>query len=142
MANGIFTSSEALILVKVTGITLDNEPWDTFAGGTVTVDGQTYQPGMFGPSLPVGGLRTIEDITVTRKWDPTLLGYYMDLHNAAGFTTGTVTYQPRMKGGISYKPFTYNCVLANVTRPDSTLNSADIQFMTLTFNVADNVTRN
>jgi hypothetical protein len=142
MANGIYRSDEGLIQVSVAGVPLDNIAWDTMEGGELSASSNYYHPGNQGPGLELGGLRVPSALTVMRGWSDTLYGLYVALYNAAGFTTGSVSYVPRSKGGATLKPTTYQGVLLTVTRPNYSASTDDATYLSLVFGLSESASQN
>lgn len=63
-------SWEVKVSVTYRGETRDLGVFDTWSGGDVTADNTKHRRGGMGPQVAIGGPSTVEDVTITRDYDP------------------------------------------------------------------------
>lgn len=61
---------EVKVSVTFKGETRDLGVFDTWSGGNVTADNTKHRRGGMGPQIAIPGPKTLEDVTVSRDYDP------------------------------------------------------------------------
>jgi hypothetical protein len=104
--------------LNVSGVSLDLQSWDTFDGGDVDPQMEEFIPGGMGDQVAMGGFQKRQPITLTRAWDTTLIGAYIQLDAASGVAPFTLALSTLAtdKTTVAAKT-TYTGVLGKVTQP-------------------------
>lgn len=81
----LYTSSQALIAVHFTGVTIDNEPWELWEDGQKKAEGLKAFPGGMKDGIELGSTPTREPLKLGRKWCDPLISAYKTLEGLVGF---------------------------------------------------------
>ena len=126
-------SDQAVIHVKVAGVTLDTEPWSSLEGGDNTPEMVQAYPGGMKPLVSLGGFPKPTPLTVTRPWEEALIKPYKQLYKNAGQAEAEVSYQAL---NAEKKPYgevvTYTGTLGTVTRPNYKAGTSEEAKLTIT----------
>lgn len=128
----LYTSANSKIMVKVSGVTIDNQTWDKFSGAGHTSETSVYNPGGMVSSVAVQGVTKRSPATLERAWDDTLIGSYLDLDRALNQPV-SITVTPlknRTTSGPAKRTFTG--ILKEVTPPGSDSTSSTIEMLSIT----------
>ncbi len=81
----LYTSSQALITVNFTGVTIDSEPWELWEDGQKKAEGLKAFPGGMKDGIELGSTPTREPLKLGRKWCDPLITAYKSLEALVGF---------------------------------------------------------
>lgn len=122
----LIRSDQALILVKVEGVSIDKLPWSMFEGAEGNVEGDPVLPGGMSPQVAVGGVPKLSDITVERDWSDALAAVYKKLMAARGSAVAEVSWAILKRNKVpTGDVFSYSGVLIGVNRPNYKAGSSD-----------------
>lgn len=101
--------------------------FDTMSGGNVEADDSKYRPGGLAAEISLGGLRTVENVTVGRIYDlASDHASIVNLANRVGAAQVIVSKQPLDRSGVKYgSPIVYTGTLVRVGFPDVDSQSSD-----------------
>ena len=100
--------------------------WDKMSGGGLTSSELKYKPGGMKAQRSLGGSRSVENITLSRLFDDTVLAFLATLNDNVGYGDCTVTKQMLTTRGIpTGPPMVYTGKLMSVTPPDVDSESDD-----------------
>lgn len=106
--------------------------WTTKSGGAVEIEDTKHRPGGLEPQIALGGLQSVENVTVSKLYDAEMAsGLFSKLYASMGKPM-SVTYQPinadkTNKGNA----VTYEGILGRVAPPDADANSSDVAMLEL-----------
>lgn len=127
----LYTSNQSLIVVSVVGVTLDSKSWDKFSGAGHTMDTQNYPPGGMQPSIATGGVSKRNTAAISRAWDDTLIGMYLDLDNALGAAFSCSVAPLKNKSSSASAKRSFTGILKEVNPPESDSSSSTVQMLEL-----------
>ena len=111
------------VTVKVDGTDLGT--WSKCDGGAVDSDELTYAPGSMGPKVSLGGVQTVQEVTVTALYD---LDFFQPiihwLISRCGRGQAVINKQPLdVDGNAMGRALVYSGILKTVTPPPSDANA-------------------
>lgn len=105
------------VRVSVDGTDLGT--WDKMEGGELDSEELTYSPGGLGPTVALGGRRKVENVTVSKIYDPFIHNYFHWLAERTGKGEMIVTRQPLDAEGVANgRIVVWAGKLKNVKAPD------------------------
>jgi hypothetical protein len=113
-------------------LTIDGRPmgvWDTMDGGDVESEETKYRPGGMAPQVALGGVTTVNNVTLGRLLTSDDWPFMRDLMaNRTGKAPCIVARQPLDTDGNAFgTPLVYRGVLQHVTPGNTDSNSSDAQ---------------
>lgn len=110
--------------------------WDTMAGGDVAFSETKYTPGGMQPQKSLGGVKSVNNITLGRLLDTDDRKDWNTLKTLMGLTTEipcTVTRQPLGTDKLPFgSPLVYTGLLIGIAPGDTDSNAEGAQLWTLT----------
>lgn len=114
--------------------------FDTWAGGEVDSDNSKYPRGGMQPEEPLGGRKTVGDVTVGRLYDAFMQEQEPWLDAGVGRAEGILTKQPLDDDGNAFgRPRVYTGKLITMTPPDHDSTSSDPARLELVFSTRGNI---
>lgn len=100
--------------------------WTTKSGGQVEAEDTKFKPGGMQPEISLGGVASVENVTISKLYDATMRSKFHTLAALVGKATMSVAYQPLdADGNPSGRAIVYSGRLIRVTPPDSDASSND-----------------
>lgn len=133
--------NEITVSVTYNGVTKDLGVWDTWEGANVTSESTKHRRGGMGIQVAVGGVVTIEDLTVSRDYD--LARDNPNAHwlsNAVGKGSAVATKHYLDEDGNHYgDPIQISGVLIGYNEPNSDSDSSDFAMVEIVINPSGSV---
>jgi hypothetical protein len=113
--------------VTYRGETRDLGVFDTWEGGGVTADNTKHRRGAMGPQIAIGGPKTVEDVTITRDYDPPRDHQHTHWLSAIVGRARVVARKSVLDDdGVAFgRPVTIRGILVGYTHPDHDSDSGD-----------------
>lgn len=129
------------VTVSYRGETRDLGPFNAEEGGNATADGSKVRRGGTRQRRALGGVKDVEDITLTRDYD--LARDHNNIHwlyNATGSARGVIKWFPLDDNDRPYgRPFNQTGVLIGCTKPGLDMDSSDPAELVLVFSMDSDV---
>jgi hypothetical protein len=115
------------VSVTFKGETRDLGTWDTWSGGNVTADNTKHRRGGMGVQIAIPGPATVEDITVTRDYDPPRDHQHAHWLSAAVGKARVVASKAVLDEDdiVFGRPLTISGILIGYNNPDHDSDSGD-----------------
>lgn len=124
------------LTVQMGGRSVDLGVWDTLGGGDVAWSETKYSPGGMAPQRTLGGVKTVNNVTLGRLLDTDEKNDWATLQTIMqqrSEVPATVTRQPLDKDGRPFgSPLVYTGMIIGVAPGDTDSNAEGAQLWTVT----------
>lgn len=101
-------------------------------GGQVEAQDTKHRPGGMLPEISLGGVVSVENVTVRKLYDTEMRSLFHQLASQVGKASATVSYQPLdADGNPSGRPTVYRGKLTRLMPPDADAGSNDAALLEL-----------